>query len=183
MANMKHYVNNNQEINRIGQSANIDDRTQMEMYYPPFEAAVKSGVATAMCSYNKVNHIYSCANGHTLNYHLRDVMGYDGFVMSDWGAIHGGPKDYVVNGCEQEMGGVQYFTMDAIKNELTDFQLNKAVHRITKTFIKSGLYDNPLPDNFGANVTSEEHFNFAKEAVEKSTILLKNVNMTLPLQK
>lgn len=44
MANMKHFVNNNQEINRMGQSANIDERTQVEMYIPPFEAAVKAGV-------------------------------------------------------------------------------------------------------------------------------------------
>jgi len=59
-------------------------------------------------------------------------------------------------------------------------QLDLAVHRITKSFIKFGLYDKPLPWNFSANVTSEDHFNFAQKGVEESTILLKN-NATLPL--
>lgn len=60
LANMKHYINNNQETNRIGQSANIDERTQVEMYMPPFESAIKAGVASGMCSYNKINHIFAC---------------------------------------------------------------------------------------------------------------------------
>lgn len=74
----------------------------MEMYYPPFEAAINAKVGSAMCSYNKINHIYSCANNRTLNYHLRDLFGFEGYVMSDWGAIHGSPKDYVPAGCDQE---------------------------------------------------------------------------------
>lgn len=103
MANMKHYVNNNQEINRNDVSSNIDERTQMEMYYPPFESAIKVGqVGSAMCSYNKINHIHSCMNNKTLNYHLRELFGFDGFVMSDWGAIYGRPKPYVEAGCDQE---------------------------------------------------------------------------------
>ena len=57
MANMKHYVNNEQETHRMGQSANVDERTQYEIYYPPFQAAIKAGVGSAMCSYNKVNHV------------------------------------------------------------------------------------------------------------------------------
>lgn len=97
---MKHFVNNEQETNRIGQSANIDERTQMEMYYPPFVGAVHAGVGSAMCSYNKVNHIYACANHETLDNHLRGLFGFDGFVMSDWGAIHGQPSEYVTNGCD-----------------------------------------------------------------------------------
>lgn len=72
------------------------------MYYPPFEASVKAGVGSAMCSYNKINHVYSCMNNQTLNYHLRELMGFDGFVMSDWNAIHDSPKLYVPAGCDQE---------------------------------------------------------------------------------
>jgi beta-glucosidase len=102
MANMKHFINNNQEINRNSQSANVDERTQYEMYYPPFEASIKAGVGSAMCSYNKVNHIYSCANNKTLTRDLREIMGFDGFVMSDWGAVYGNVRDYMPNGCDQE---------------------------------------------------------------------------------
>lgn len=100
LANMKHYINNNQEINRVGQSANIDERTQVEMYMPPFEAAVKSDVASAMCSYNKINHEWACANNQTLNHFLRDVFGFEGFVMSDWGATHSRAPDYLPNGLD-----------------------------------------------------------------------------------
>jgi len=102
LANAKHYVNNNQEINRIGQSANIDERTQVEMYMPPFEAAIYADVGSAMCSYNKINHDWACAHNATLNTHLRDNMGFDGFVMSDWGAVHSGAPDYLPNGLDQE---------------------------------------------------------------------------------
>lgn len=102
LANMKHYINNNQEINRIGQSANIDERTQVEMYMPPFESAIYSGVGSAMCSYNKINQDWACAHNDTLNRHLRDNMGFEGFVMSDWGAVHSGAADYLPNGLDQE---------------------------------------------------------------------------------
>lgn len=61
--------------------------------------------------------------------------------------------------------------------------LDNAVYRITKSFIKFGLYDEELPDNFAKNVTSQEHQDQARKGVEESTILLKNENAALPLQK
>lgn len=57
VATLKAFVNYNQELNRIGQNNNIDERTQMEMYMPPWEACVKAEVGSTMCSYNKINHI------------------------------------------------------------------------------------------------------------------------------
>lgn len=53
------------------------------MYYPPFEAAVKAGVGAAMCGANKVNGVHACGNDRILNYHLRHLMGFEGFVVSD----------------------------------------------------------------------------------------------------
>lgn len=102
MANMKHWINNNQETNRGSQSANVDERTDFEVYYAPFQASIDAGVGSAMCSYNKVNHVYSCENKVTLNDHLRDLMGFEGFVMSDWGAVYGNADSYISAGCEQE---------------------------------------------------------------------------------
>jgi len=155
MANMKHYVNNNQETHRSSSSSNLDERTQYEMYYPPFLAAIQAGVGSAMCSYNKVNHIPSCANNKTLNRDLRDIMGFDGFVMSDWGAIYGNVGEYLPSGCDQEQGSiVSKYTKAEIKRYINDEQLDKAVNRIVKSFIKFGLYEEELPDNFSANVTS-----------------------------
>jgi beta-glucosidase len=58
------------------------------MYYPPFKAAFDAGVGSLMCSYNKINNVWSCDNNSTLNTHLREYMGYDGYTMSDWGGTH-----------------------------------------------------------------------------------------------
>lgn len=88
MANAKHFADNTQETNRMSVSENVDERTQFEMYYPPFQAAIDAGVGSVMCSYNKINHFWSCENPETLTTHLRDIMGFKGFVMSDWGATH-----------------------------------------------------------------------------------------------
>eukprot|EP00913_Durusdinium_trenchii_P004476 g4155.t1 len=67
-------------------SAETDERTRFEVYYPPFEGAIEAGVASVMCSYNKINNVYSCENPTTLR-ELRS-LGFEGFVMSDWGAAH-----------------------------------------------------------------------------------------------
>jgi len=54
-----------------------------EIYYPPFEAAIKAGVGAAICGANKVNGVHACGNDKILNYHLRHLMGFEGFVISD----------------------------------------------------------------------------------------------------
>jgi len=106
------------------------------MYMPPFESAIKADVASGMCSYNKINHKWACADDSTLNRHLRDNMGFDGYIMSDWGAVHSEAKDYLPNGLDQEQG-TWIFTPESIQadldsGKLTMEQLDRAVHRITK---------------------------------------------------
>lgn len=66
IANAKHYINNNQETNRGTVSENLDERTEFEMYMPPFEGAIDAGVGSYMCSYNKINGTWSCENPQTL---------------------------------------------------------------------------------------------------------------------
>jgi beta-glucosidase len=98
MATIKHFVANEQEHFRQpwewglphAISANIDDRTLHELYAWPFGDAVKAGVAAVMCSYNMVNNSYSCGNSKLLNGILKDELGFQGFVMSDWLAQHSG---------------------------------------------------------------------------------------------
>ncbi|KAK3311704.1 glycosyl hydrolase family 3 C-terminal domain-containing protein [Chaetomium strumarium] len=98
MATIKHFVANEQEHFRQpwewglphAVSANIDDRTLHELYVWPFADAVKAGVASVMCSYNQVNNSYACANSKLLNGILKDELGFQGFVMSDWLAQHAG---------------------------------------------------------------------------------------------
>lgn len=86
LANGKHFVLNNQETNRGAVSAEVNERSRFEVYYPPFEGAIEAGVASLMCSYNKINNYWSCENEETLRELKR--LGFKGFVMSDWGATH-----------------------------------------------------------------------------------------------
>ncbi|KAK3934899.1 putative beta-glucosidase E [Diplogelasinospora grovesii] len=98
MATIKHFVANEQEHFRQpwewglpnALSANIDDRTLHELYAWPFGDAVRAGVASVMCSYNMVNNSYSCGNSKLLNGILKDELGFQGFVMSDWLAQRAG---------------------------------------------------------------------------------------------
>lgn len=98
MATIKHFVANEQEHFRQSWewglpnalSSNIDDRTLHEVYAWPFGDAVKAGVASVMCSYNMVNNSYVCQNSKLLNGVLKDELGFQGFVMSDWGAQRSG---------------------------------------------------------------------------------------------
>ncbi|KAJ6782204.1 hypothetical protein PWT90_03709 [Aphanocladium album] len=98
MATIKHFVANEQEHFRQpwawglphAVSSNVDDRTMHELYAWPFANAVKAGVASVMCSYNMVNNSYACGNSKLLNGILKDELGFQGFVMSDWLAQQSG---------------------------------------------------------------------------------------------
>lgn len=71
-------------------SSNIDDTTLHELYLWPFADAVRAGVGSIMCSYNQVNNSYACQNSKLLNNILKDELGFQGFVVSDWQAQHTG---------------------------------------------------------------------------------------------
>jgi beta-glucosidase len=96
MACIKHFVANEQETNRApflltqALSSNLDDRTMHELYLWPFQDAVRAGAASVMCSYNRVNNSYACQNSKMLNGLLKTELGFQGFVVSDWGAQHSG---------------------------------------------------------------------------------------------
>ncbi|CZR61747.1 related to beta-glucosidase 1 precursor [Phialocephala subalpina] len=99
----KHFIGNEQETQRSNSisadgtsidaiSSNIDDRTLHELYLWPFADAVKTGTASVMCSYNRINETYSCENSEVLAGILKDQLGFQGYVMSDWFATHSGVK-------------------------------------------------------------------------------------------
>lgn len=98
MATAKHFILNEQEHFRQPRkwgvpnalSVNIDDRTLHELYLWPFADSIRAGVATVMCSYNLVNNSYVCGNSKLINGILKDELGFQGFVQSDWMAQHSG---------------------------------------------------------------------------------------------
>jgi beta-glucosidase len=101
MAQIKHYVAYDSNATNIF----VDDQTLHEIYVAPFDAAVKAGVSSIMCSYNRVNGTFACGNESTLTRILRDEIGFKGFVTSDWGATHA--VNFINAGLDMEMPGGQ----------------------------------------------------------------------------
>ena len=132
MATIKHYVANEQEHFRQAWewglphavSSNIDDRTLHELYAWPFGDAVKAGVASVMCSYNMVNNSYACGNSKLLNGILKDELGFQGFVMSDWLAQRSGVASALA-GLDMTMPGDGLRWQDG--NSLWGSQLTKSI--------------------------------------------------------
>jgi beta-glucosidase len=99
MAQAKHYIGYDTEAADV----TISPQVLHEVYLAPFDDAVKAGVSSIMCSYNRINGPYACGNRETLTDILRGEMGFDGFVTSDWGAVH--DDDYLAKGLDMEMPG------------------------------------------------------------------------------
>jgi beta-glucosidase len=99
MAMVKHFVGYDTDARNVS----IDDQTLREIYVAPFEAAVLAGVASIMCSYNRLNGKFACGNESTLTRILRDELGFQGFVTSDWGATHA--VSFINAGLDMEMPG------------------------------------------------------------------------------
>src|SRR5271169_5092928 len=99
MAQVKHYV----AYDSNGSNIFVDDQTLHEIYVAPFDAAIRAGVSSIMCSYNRVNGTFACGNKDTLTTILRDQLGFKGFVTSDWGAVHA--VNFIGAGLDMEMPG------------------------------------------------------------------------------
>lgn len=120
-ATTKHFIGNEQDTQRnpstaadgttiMSLSSNIDDKTMHESYLWPFANAVHAGTASVMCSYNRINGSYGCQNSKTLNGLLKTELNFQGFVMSDWGAVHSGVAT-IESGLDMNMpGGISFST-------------------------------------------------------------------------
>lgn len=177
----KHWVANSNEDHRMDGSEDVDERTLFEMYYPPFEGAVEAGVGSVMCSYQKINGVFSCENDETLNGHLKNDLGFKGFVMSDWGATHSASFH---QGLDMEMPvGIMTGTH---RSSISGEDLDVAVHRILRTMFEIGTFDQPPgtwdKDKFSINVTSSASASLARRLGSMSTVLLKNDDNVLPMQ-
>jgi len=186
-ASLKHYACNNQEFNRDRGSSEIDERTLREIYLAQFETIVKEAHPwTVMNSYNRINGIYASENHTLLTDILKNEWGFDGVVISDWGATHN-TVEPVIAGMDIEMPGpTKYFgslLVSAVRNwQIPEASVDEAVRRILRMIILSGKMDNPedLPKG---SVNTPEHQALARELAEESIVLLKNQGELLPLNK
>jgi len=183
VANAKHWVNNNQETWRGDVDEEVDERTQFEMYYPPFEGAVQAGVGSFMCSYNKIRGNWSCENPETLQRDLKERLGFKGWVMSDWGATH---SMSINAGLDQEMPGAGFMSTEGIKaamgrGEVSAAKVDDSAVRILAPLFAVGAFDKPNPNTQSNNVTSAAHNALARALAAQGIVLLKNEGGLLPL--
>lgn len=178
---IKHFAANNQEFNRMSASSEVDERTMREIYLPAFETAVKkSQPYTVMCSYNKINGTYASENPWLLTKVLRDEWGFEGYVMSDWGAVNDRVEGLKA-GLELEMpasGGINDAEIVKAVQEgtLDEAVLDRAVERILNIVFEyvDNRKEQPL--------TLEKDHEFAQHVAEESIVLLKN-EAVLPLEE
>lgn len=185
IATVKHYADNNQENDRRNVSVQVDERTQHEIYYPAFNAAVRAGAGAVMCSYNKIGGTYACENPGSLG-DLKKQMGFRGWVMSDWGATHS-TVPAATAGLDQEMPGATYFgapLATAVQSgQVPRARLDDMVLRILRSMFAVGLFDRTDYGNPAVDVRSDAHTALARQIAEAGTVLLKNAHAALPITK
>lgn len=184
---IKHFAANNQETARMNASSEADERTLREIYFPAFETAVKKAQPwTVMCSYNKVNGEYASQNHWLLTEVLRDEWGYEGYVMSDWGASHDRVKG-ILAGMDLEMPGSNGVNDRAIvkavqEGVLPEEVLDKTVERILRIVFR--YEDGKSNDAEKSSYVFDRDADHEKaaEIARQCIVLLKNEGV-LPLQK
>lgn len=178
---LKHYVANNQEYKRMSTSAEVDERTLREIYLAGFEIAVKQAQPwTVMCAYNLINGTYGSEHYHLLTEVLKDEWGFQGLVVSDWGAVH----DRAVAlraGLDLEMPGPRpartQAVIDAVQaGELDESVLDAAVERILRIVDKA--QQTPKGDT---EFDAAAHHALARRLAGEAIVLLKNKGDLLPL--
>ena len=180
---VKHFAANSQEYNRMSSDSVVDERTLREIYLSAFETAVKDSKPwTIMCSYNRINGTFAAENKRLLTDILRDEWGFDGYVMSDWGATTADRVKCLEAGMELEMPGKNAANdkqiVDAVNNGTLDIKvLDTAVERILNIVLK-----------YTENKQSETKIDFeadheeARKIADESMVLLKN-DCILPLKR
>src|SRR5919199_646408 len=186
MSTLKHYIANEQELDRQTSSSNMSGRTLREVYDAPFGVAIAKGNPGAvMCSYNQVNGVYACENP-ILNNLLKGQDGFKGYVMSDFGSVHStGPS--LSAGLDQELNRPIWYTpanigaaLDA--GQVTRGQIDEAAFRVVRAYIANGLFDRPMPATATTSASTPEHRAIAQAEAEQGSVLLKNAGSILPLR-
>ena len=180
---LKHFAANSQELSRFTSDSVIDDRTLRELYLTAFEIAVREGSpSTVMCAYPKLNGIHCSDNKVLLTDILRSEWGFDGMVVTDWGAMNDRIEGFRA-GCDLNMpGGSDYMekeVLQAVKNgTLPESCVDDSARRMLKLVFRAAetLHGNTICDY-------DAHHTLARRAAIEGAVLLKNEDDILPLKK
>lgn len=177
---IKHFACNNQETGRMVSDSAVDERTLHEIYLAPFEAVVKKARPWAvMCAYNKVNGTYCAENRQLLTDILRDEWGFDGMVVTDWGAVKNRALG-IRAGLDLEMpGGTDRGTKQIVaaieEGSLSMDELDLAVENVLS------FVDKATAGHRAVELDLERGYRLAVKAAERSAVLLKNEGGALPI--
>lgn len=181
---LKHFACNNQEYKRFSSDSVIDERTMREIYLTSFEIAVKeSHPETVMCSYNKINGVHSSDNKKLLTDILRKEWGFDGLVVTDWGAMSDRIKGFVA-GCDLLMPGGSNYGAKKVKKAVKSGTLDEKYIDICAERVLKLVFEKAEAIKQSTGTFDEtKHHALAREIAEGSFVLLKNDDKILPLKR
>ncbi|KAK7217991.1 hypothetical protein V2G26_005994 [Clonostachys chloroleuca] len=201
IANIKHFIGNEQETYRRpyfgveAVSANIDDKTLHEFYLWPFVDGIHAGVASVMCSYQRINSTYGCDNSKTLNGILKTELGFQGFVLLDWNAVHHLTSANAGLDMVMPLGGSFGNNLtDAVHNgTVTEDRVTDMATRIVAAWYLAGQDGGKFPEpGIGMKNLTEPHEQIdardphskpiTLEGAIAGHVLVKNENKTLPFK-
>lgn len=180
-SSLKHFAVNSQEFKRQNGDSRLDERTLREIYLTAFEIAVREGhPGTVMCSYNKINGTHASDSRELLTDILRDEWGFDGTVVTDWGAMNDRIAGFRA-GCDLNMPGGSRYMERAVREAvrggtLDEACINASVARILRLAEKSMKVQK-------ADVDPDAHHALARRVAAEGAVLLKNENAVLPLKE
>ena len=205
---VKHFIGNEQETERTppllipgafnqSVSSNIGDEAMHELYLWPFQDAIRAGAGAIMCSYNEINGSYGCQNSKTLNGLLKGELGFQGFVVSDWGAQHSGLASAEA-GLDMVMPSSAYWqdgnlTLMVTNGSLAQSRLDDMATRIVAAWYRyaplteaesgAGMPIDLLAPHELVNARDPSSNDVILQGAVEGHVLVKNVNNALPLQK
>lgn len=204
IANVKHYAVNNQEGegyavpgsplgaagegNRLFVNAVLGERALREIYLPAFEAAVKDAdVGTVMCSYNRINGAYGCENEHLLVDILKREWGFEGFVLTDYGAAKN-TLNSLNNGLDLDIWPGFVYNPIAVRalvatSQVSTDTIDDHVRRILRTMFAYGIFDAPAFRDDASRIDVAAHHARAAAIEAQGMVLLKNSGSLLPLRQ
>ena len=181
----KHYLLNNQEWNRMSCDAWVDERALHEIYLPAFRAVVQeAGGWSIMTAYNAAFGRYCAENEYLIRDILRDELGFEGIVVSDWGGVHS-TLPTLLAGLDLEMPTGRFLGRDSVmpllqKGVIGQQLIDDRVRRILRVMFEAGLFDETTAA-YGGQAYTPERIVLARKMAEESIVLLKNAGAVLPL--
>lgn len=180
-ASLKHFAANNAEDDRMRASSQVDERTLREIYLRAFERIItREQPWTVMCSYNRINGVYAAENEWLLSTVLRDEWGFDGVVVSDWGAVRD-RVTAVAAGLDLEMPATGGMTDTEVSAAVESGALDAAV--VARAAARVARLANKASEHADSTTSFDvdEHHGLARTAAARSIVLLKNEADLLPL--